>query len=420
MWYRYIQLWQIVFVSIGILLSPVPAIAGGADSFNAGVKAYREGKYQEAANLFERARKEGVRKVSVYFNLGSSYYRLGQYEKATAMFEMVTKSKSMADIGYFNLGLIARQQGNIELAKAHFNRAIASSTNKKIIYLANKNIEEIDTRLGVWSGYAVAEAGYDDNVANSALGPASGGDAYAVLRAGTGSLLGGTRKKGWAVFGNIYSRSYSTISSYNLASVAGGVKRYMPILGRSGYIGGHYKVLTLGGAAYENISGFEIGTESRIKSGAQYRYEYNYDSIGAAAAYNYLQGTRQRLQMERQSRLDKNSTLSLRYRFELNDRQNSGTASYSNVRNGIRAIYKRHTDSKTRWLYSAQYRFSDYTPVAAQNRDDSMVRLTVLRTAAIGKNLEWTAKYTLTRNDSTDSAYTYLSNVYQIGISKHF
>jgi len=116
MCYRFNRLWQVVFISIGMLLLPVPAIAGGADSFNAGVKAYRAGKYQEAVTLFERARKEGVRKVSVYFNLGSSYYRLGQYDKAIAMFEMVTKSKSMADIGYFNLGLIARQQGKNDLA----------------------------------------------------------------------------------------------------------------------------------------------------------------------------------------------------------------------------------------------------------------------------------------------------------------
>ena len=394
--------------------------ASGLENFNEGLQAYRSGDYEKAITLFEAARKKGIRKVAVYFNLGSSYYRLGEYDKAIPMFEQVTKFEKMADVGHFNLGLVARQQEKNELARIHFNQAIASSRNKKLIYLAQQNLEEIDARTGVWSGSAVAETGYDDNVSNTALGPASGGDSYLTLRAGVQAMLSGTRKKGWSAYGSFYHRSYSTVNTYNLGSMTVGARRHMPVFGQQGYVGGYYKALTLGGSGYENISGLEMGAESRVRSGVQYRYRYRIDSIATAATYNYLQGTRQRLRLERHSRPGKNSSLRLVYRLEKNDRQNSPVASYTNVRHGLRAIYTHRSDAKTRWRYTARYRLSDYTPVAAQNRDDSMTQLSVERSAMIRNNLEWTAKYSITRNDSTDSAYTYTSNVYQLGIRKKF
>lgn len=409
-----------LIAGFGLLFVTGTAFADGEQSFDQGLTAYRAGDYARAAELFENARKQGLTKVSVYFNLGSSYYRLEQYDQAIPMFKRVIDSGKMTDIGYFNLGLIARKQEKSGLARKYFSKSIAASKNKKLIFLARQNIREIDNRVGVWNASAIIEGGYDDNVSNTATGVASGGDSYLTLRAYTDALLTGTREKGWSAHGEFYNRSYATISGFGLGSLSGGAKLHMPMFGQDGFLGGYYKMQTLDSAPYENISGFETGAKTRTKSGVSYDYRYRLESIDTASAYSYLQGTRQRIRFQRRSRLGKDSTLTLAYRFELNDRQNSATASYSNSRHGIRASYYKMTGDGIRWRVIARFRISDYTPVATQDRKDTLVHFSVQRLKKINDDLEWTLQYSLNHNDSTDSVYAYTSNTYQVGIRKHF
>jgi len=407
-------------IAFGLLLIAGQAWAGATDEFNSGMKAYRNHDYQQAVIFFEKARKQGLNKVAVYYNLGVSYYRLGKYDQAIPMFERVTRFPKMADAGYYNLGLIAREQKNDQLASSHFNKVISTSKNDKLVYLARRNLEEIDAPVGIWKGIALVEAGYDDNVSNTALGVASKGDAYVTLRAHINSLLSGTPGEGWKTYLDFYNRSYTTINSYSIGSIGGSIQRNMRLFGKQGYLGGSFKVLTLGGSEYEKIGGLDVSLENVAESGARYGYRYRIDSIMAAPAYNYLEGTRQRVDLVRRSTIRKNASLRLAYRLEVNDRRNSATASYSNVRHDFRSSYYLRTDDKTLWRFQGRYRFSDYTPVAAQNRDDSMLQLGVRRSRKIGKDLEWQLQYTMTTNNSTDATYTYTSNVIQAGIRKQF
>lgn len=407
-------------VSFALLIFSHTALAAGEESFNKGLTAYRAGHYEAAVQYFEKARKQGLKRVSVYYNLGSSYYRLEKYDQAILMFKRVARSGKMADAANFNLGLIARKQNDNKLAKQYFLRTIAISKNRKLIYLARKNLREIDEKVGIWRTVILANTGYNDNVSNTATGLVGGGDAYLTLAAYTHALLSGSTDKGWSAHGGFFNRSYSTITGYGLGSLSGGVTRNTQLFGKNVYVGGYYKYQTIDGAPYQNITGFETGLKDRTDSGARYDYRYRLESIDTSAAYSYLKGTRQRLRIQRLAALDKQSTLILAYRLELNDRQNSATASYTNVRHGLRASYYKSVGDDVTWRLAARYRVSDYTAVASQNRNDNLVQFSIQRTKKIHRDFEWTMKYSLSRNDSTDPVYTYTSNTYQVGLRKRF
>ena len=410
----------ILAICAGLLVYSSTILASGEDSFNKGRTAYKAGNYKKAAELFEKARGQGLTKVSVFFNLGSSYYRLAEYEKAARMFERVIQTGKMADVARFNLGLIARKQDKPGLAKKYFTQTISTSKNNKLVYLARKNLQEIDNQTGIWHSTILAEGGFNDNVSNTATGIAGGGDAFVTLAAYTHALIQGSKNKGWSVHGEFYNRSYSTITGYGLGSLSGGVTRNTQLFSRDAYLGAYYKLQTIDGGPFQNVTGVESGIRNRTDSGATYDYRYRYEAIDADAAYNYLQGTRQKLRLQRVSALGNHSTLILTYRLELNDRQNSATASYSNVRHGIRASYYHSTGNEVTWRATARYRISDYTTVATQNRLDNLVQFSIQRRKKLRHNLEWTLQYSLHRNDSTDSVYTYTSNIYQVGIRKRF
>jgi len=411
---------KVSIACLGLLLFSNLVLAAGEESFKQGLTAYRAGEYKKAAEYFEQARKEGLAKVSVYFNLGSSYYRLEEFDKAIPMFEQVVKSREMADIGNFNLGLIARKQNRNKLARKYFLQTVSDSKNEKLVYLAKKNIQEIDDRVGIWKSAVLAESGYNDNVSNAATGLAGGGDAYLTVAAYTHALISGSRERGWQAHGEFYNRSYSTITGYGLGSLSGGILRNTQLFGKNAYLGAYYKYQTIDAAPYQNVAGFETGLKYRTHSGAGYDYRYRFESIDTAATYSYLQGTRQRFRIQRIDSLDKHSSLILAYRFEMNDRQNSSTASYTNIRHGVRASYYHIAANDVIWSVAARYRVSDYTPVALQDRFDNLVQFYVERKKKLKNDLEWTLKYSYSRNDSTDPAYTYTSNTYQVGIRKRF
>jgi len=415
-------LWaKVSIVSLGLLLFSNLALAAGEESFKQGLTAYRSGEYKRAAELFEQARKQGLNKVSVYFNLGSSYYRLEEFDKAIPMFKQVIKFGEMADIANFNLGLIARKQNQDKLAKKYFLQIVSNSKNEKLVYLAKKNIQEIDDQVGIWKSTIHTEAGYNDNVSNAATGVAGGGDAYLTLAASTRALISGSRERGWQAHGEFYNRSYATITGFGLGSLSAGILRNTRLFEKDVYAGGYYKVQTLDGSPYQNIAGFETGLKNRTDAGAMYDYRYRFESIDAAAAYSYLQGTRQRFRIQRVGNLDKHSSLILAYRLELNDRQNSSTASYSNIRHGVRVSYYLSSANDVMWNIAARYRVSDYTTIPlVQDRFDNLVQFSIERKKKLKHDLEWSLKYSYSRNDSTDPAYAYTSNTYQVGIRKRF
>lgn len=395
--------------------------ADGKSDFNKGLSAYRAKDYRTAVTYFEKARQQGLTEVSVFYNLGATYYRLGELDKSIQMFERVIKSGQMKDAAYFNLGLIARKQNKNQLAVHYFNSTIQVSKNLKLTYLARENLREMGQQVGIWKTTALVESGFNDNVSNNATGLVGGGDVYLTLAAFTHALISGSQSSGWHAHGEIFKRSYSTIQGYGLASISGGVSRNASVFGKNAYVGGYYKAQMLDSADYQKIAGFEAGVKDRTSSGALYDYRYRLENIDAAPVYSYLQGTRQRFRIQRIGELGKSSSLILAYRYEINNRQNSSTASYTNVRQGIRATYFLTAGERTTWKVSARYRVSDYTPVAAQDRYDNLLQFSIERRKRINENgLEWTLKYSFMRNDSTDPNYAYTSNTYQVGLRKSF
>jgi len=55
--------------------------------FEQGNRAYSEGKYQDAADLYHKIIEKGVASGEVYFNLGNTYYKLDQIGKTILYYE---------------------------------------------------------------------------------------------------------------------------------------------------------------------------------------------------------------------------------------------------------------------------------------------------------------------------------------------
>ena len=73
-----------------ILLIPTMATANQPDYFQAGVKAFQEGKYEEAVSYFQQASEEGEDKPQLNYNLGAAYFKTGQYERSEKEFKKLT------------------------------------------------------------------------------------------------------------------------------------------------------------------------------------------------------------------------------------------------------------------------------------------------------------------------------------------
>ena len=79
----------IILVTFGwIILCPVSASAEQAGTlFALANKAYADGKYQQAVELYEQILQKRLASGEVYFNLGNAYYKLNQIGKAILYYE---------------------------------------------------------------------------------------------------------------------------------------------------------------------------------------------------------------------------------------------------------------------------------------------------------------------------------------------
>jgi tetratricopeptide (TPR) repeat protein len=101
------------------------------DEFERATTLYREGKFEEAAQHYERIVRQGVVSASLYFNLGNSYYRLGRMAPAILNYERARRLEPndadlLHNLSLANLKIVDRIEPLPELFFIQWARTTAS------------------------------------------------------------------------------------------------------------------------------------------------------------------------------------------------------------------------------------------------------------------------------------------------------
>lgn len=136
-----------------ILIVPLTSMAESAkQSFKKGIAAFKQTRFNDALNYFEKAQASGISGPYIQYNLGSTYYKLGKYEQAQKAFLMVANHEDFRQVAYYNLGLTARRLKNYKQAVEWFNKAQSEQDGQiEITNLAAKMLLKVNEEMAVSS-----------------------------------------------------------------------------------------------------------------------------------------------------------------------------------------------------------------------------------------------------------------------------
>lgn len=101
-----------------------PSAVSASDAMRQGNDLYAQGKYAEAAQIYQAALKADPSNVSAQVNLGNAYFALERFDQAAAAFTAAAKSSpNDADI-HSNLGAVLLRQGKVAEAQAEVETAV--------------------------------------------------------------------------------------------------------------------------------------------------------------------------------------------------------------------------------------------------------------------------------------------------------
>ena len=95
-----------------------------------GLRAYEDGDYQKAAQLFQEAITGDNTNTEYYVNLGMANLEQGAYETAMTNFDNALRLDAGAKKAYRGKGIAAMETGDYESAIAYFNQALEKSGGK--------------------------------------------------------------------------------------------------------------------------------------------------------------------------------------------------------------------------------------------------------------------------------------------------
>ncbi|MFN4234122.1 MAG: tetratricopeptide repeat protein [Bacteroidia bacterium] len=90
---------------LALLLFPLITLAGSEDYFAIGNNLYKEGKYKEAIESYQKLINDNFYSFELYYNLGNCYYKLQEYPKAILYYEKAKKINAADEELLHNLKL---------------------------------------------------------------------------------------------------------------------------------------------------------------------------------------------------------------------------------------------------------------------------------------------------------------------------
>lgn len=410
----------LICLLLTVKASVIYAASSSEDTFNTGVKFFKQKQYETALSYFKNASAQGMTTKALYFNLGVTQYKLGLYNEATTSFNHLINDNKFRQIAHYNLGLVAEAQKQKNDAISWYTKASKLDDNKRIARLANNKLDILLNRKQKnknISAYVSLAFGNDDNVSNAASNsPTNRSDNYREIFAYIKMPL----TQNTDVKANFYQNEYSKLVTENFefysAGIAHTVKaenwQFIPELS--------LLQSTLNKTSYQNIYDFKLTGKRRLKNKDRLAFRYRYSDIQSQnTLYNYLQGNRHQFRFDYKTKVSP-GYLRLRYQLELNDRQNSASANYSPTRHNIRARLKHKLYSNWKLSEEIGYRISQYGEASGVIRNDKRLRVRVAISKKFSKQWKSGIRYSYTNNESNIASEKYSRNKFQIFVSWNF
>jgi hypothetical protein len=406
------------------------AATEGDAAFEAGIRASRAGRHEEALRQFQRARAAGLDRAALHYNLGVTYYRLGRYAEARASFRRVAEHETLGALVHYNLGLLALRLEEREQARRQFLIAHRLAKDEKLRRLAAVQLSRLSRVAGAeprHSATIAAGAGYDDNLVVEDIGGAArGGDSFFELFLAGSATVHGTPRDGIKLHGSAYLVEYVDQNAFSMTILRGGAAQVTTWGGWRAEAGGDLELSTLGNRDYLRTLTASVAGKRAIAPTATFELRYRFSDIDARdSLFSQLNGYQHRLSVDAMhSRTD--GWLSGRAFTEYNDREDLHGAgiftSFSPVRMGLRAEYGRRLAadwevSASLALTSSSYRDADVLEGGVeQRRKDQQLRVGLGLARNLGGRWQVGAEYQYYDNDSNIAAYAYRRNIYTLRV----
>ena len=412
---------QTIFLSILISMMAPQVMASAKTDFELGAKYFNEGDYNRAVIQFESAYKQGMRNVSLYYNLGSSYFKIKNYQRAELYFREVAKFPEMKSLAEYNLGLIALRLNDASKARQKFESVIAFKQDEKLVSLSKQQLRDMKPEPDIWYAFINAGIGYDNNITalpDSIVSNVS--DMFYELYATGELVLQGERQQGWLADVSFMRIDYDDTDFYDESQYGVSIKKADKLGSWLTQMELHLDKSTYGGDDFQSMLRFEVSGKRALSKTDRLYLKYRYDDISSDnMLYDYLQGWRQILRPEYRI-YDAKSMSVFYYELELNDRQDTSTASYSPTRHTLRGRYTYRLNETWHISGDVSWRYSDYELVTAPAREDDRWRIGAHVDYLFNKTLKLRTKLIHTENESTLDVYDYNKTVISIGLSKSF
>lgn len=413
---------RISLITLAFCLLTAPVLADTDKTFQQGVQQYKTKQYPQAIRSFLSAYKQGLRSAALYHNLALSYFQTGNYKLAQRYFSLEGRDPAARMSSEYGLGLVAQARGQTAKALKHYRRVVRESRNKKLAALAQMRINKLTgVSAKSWNAYFQAEYGRDDNVNADPSGVATRqADNYTSLYASGRYQISGSRYSGIAIDASAFKYDYSKINRYDMLVLGAGIEKTFTFSGWNTGVSIKQQKVSLGSADYQKLTKLELSTQHKLARDQSMRIRLRHDDIKSQApAYNYLEGSRQRLRLAYRY-FPAAMSLRLYYQYEQNDRQDTATQSYSPERNTAFAAYRYAVTPSFDLNISTDYRISQYPAKAVAAREDKRWRYRLKGEYRIMAN--WSAQlgYEYSDNRSSSATYTYDRNLYSLSTSVHF
>lgn len=402
---------------------------------------FARGDYQAALaeflNLERRLAQDtsSLTEAELTYNIAVCYYKLQQWQAANERFRQAHRQQADNPLVKYNLAVTEKKLGRNEQAHELFFELALEAEDKDLAALALQQYQLIDadstrsktTNKARLIANAAVSFGTDDNVIDPADLSGSGADDTFVDTAVALRWLSDTKQdNAWVVDGIGYLSRYSDVSEYDIDTINLGLrKNFRNAFGRW-YLGSGVDRTWLGGDGFLNGLAAKAGTQIRLSEHAYWDLDYRFQYYSELSdEFEALSGHQHRIDLGYSRRHADNTQTKLRYRFELDDRDDAdfGDAftSYSAQRHTLSAGVSHRLDQWQLGL-NASYRRSRhldehlFVDESRIRREDERLRLEASALWQFSPNWGLNIKWSLTDNQSNIETYDYDQRLISIGV----